>query len=868
VSELLQLVFAAPNEAIKRARAVLADSPSPLDASIAHQAIGIVQRDFGDLTSAITELRQALKLARRSGSTEREADVLATFGIALVHHGRTRAGLATLDRAVATSTGTHGARVRFRRGGALWVLGRHQDALIDLKAAVRVLRRAKDTIWTGRALAARGQVHLALGAVERAVADFTESMRLFAETDQEHDSAVAVQNLALTAFRTGDLPTALTNLEDADRRFRKLDTPMPELVADRCAVLLAAGLPNEALLEADAAIAEVAGRNGQTTRKAELLLVAGRAALAANKPRAAHDRASDAVRLFTAQRREWWRQHARLLALQARFAAEPDEVGQLAQAREVARGLRSLHAPDQIQANLLAGRVALAMNRPTAAREHLKAAAGARHGGTAITRAEGWLAQALLADTDDNTRLVLSACRHGLNVLDGHRLTLGASELRARATDHGAELAELALRTCLRRGRTRRLLMWSERWRATVCAVPAVRPPADNDVRHDLATLRATTSRLDDALVNGTPFGALASRSQRLERRIRDRLRRQPGTLGDALGTTAHGIVRPLLDELGTDRLAAIVAINGDLHVLTCGAGRVRRTVAGRVTVAARLLETACWLLRRLAYGVTPDLAERLLTRLEVVGSRLQDNLLGEAVTQLGDGPVVIVPPGRLHAVPWALLPCLRHRVHSVAPSATAWVNARRAPRPTKNTVVLVRGPGLSSGGGEIPHLAGAYPSARVIEDDAATASAVLDAIDGSTLVHLAAHGRFRADSPMFSSIRLADGPLTVYDFQQLRRAPYRIVLPCCDSGAVQPVGADELLGLTAALLPLGTAGIVATIVPVNDAATVSVMRAMHTALATGTVPMAESLAIARNNTSDDPVDVATAWSFVALGAA
>jgi tetratricopeptide (TPR) repeat protein len=862
VSELLQLVFAAPNEAIRQARAVLADSPSPLDASIAHQAIGIVQRDFGDLTSALTELRQALTLARRSGSTEREADVLATFGIALVHNGRTRTGLATLDRAVAKSVGPHGARVLFRRAGALWVLGRHKDALVDLRAAVLVLRRAKDIVWLGRALSLRGQVHLAFGAVDRATADFTEAERLFAETDQEHDSAIAVQNLGLTAFRSGDLPTALTNLEQADRRFRRLDTPMPELVADRCAVLLAAGLPNEALIEADAAIAEVTNRNGQTTRKAELLLVAGRAALAAKKPRAALDRASEAVRLFTAQRREWWRQHARLLALQARFATEPGEAGQLAQARETAKGLGSLHAPDQIQANLLAGRVALAMNKPKTARNHLKAAAGARHGGSAITRAAGWLAQALLTDSDDNTRLVLSACRHGLNMLDGHRLTLGASELRARATDHGAELAELALRTCLRRGRTRQLLMWSERWRATVCAVPAVRPPAE--VLPDLATLRATTSQLDEALVNGTPVGLLAAKSKRLERRIRDRLRRQPGT-GDALNTTTHGT---LLDELGADRLAAIVAIDGDLHVLTCGGGRVRRTAAGTVAVAARHLETACWLLRRLAYGVPPALAERLLTRLEIVGRQLEDNLLGEAATQLGDGPVVIVPPGRFHAVPWALLPSLRHRVHSVAPSATAWVNARRAPRPVRDEVVLVRGPGLSSGGGEVPHLAAAYPSARVIENEAATAPAVLSAIDGSSLVHLAAHGRFRADSPMFSSIRLADGPLTVYDFQQLHRTPYRIVLPSCDSGAVQPVGADELLGLTAALLPLGTAGIVATIVPVNDAATVSVMRAMHAALSAGEKTMAESLAIARDRTSEDPVDVATAWSFVALGAA
>ena len=119
----------------------------------------------------------------------------------------------------------------------------------------------------------------------------------------------------------------------------------------------------------------------------------------------------------------------------------------------------------------------------------------------------------------------------------------------------------------------------------------------------------------------------------------------------------------------------------------------------------------------------------------------------------------------------------------------------------------------------------------------------------------------------MFSAIRLADGPLTVYDIQQLRRAPYRIVLPCCDSGALEPVGADELLGLTTALLPLGTAAIIATIVPVNDAATVPLMHALHASLATGAT-MAESLAIARTRAPNDPLHLATAWSFISLGAA
>ena len=51
----------------------------------------------------------------------------------------------------------------------------------------------------------------------------------------------------------------------------------------------------------------------------------------------------------------------------------------------------------------------------------------------------------------------------------------------------------------------------------------------------------------------------------------------------------------------------------------------------------------------------------------------------------------------------------------------------------------------------------------------------VLGALDGAPLAHIAAHGTFRADSPLFSSLRMDDGPLTVHDFERLGRAP---VLP------------------------------------------------------------------------------------------
>ena len=82
--DLLTLTLARPADALASARAVLAEDPGPYDASVARQAVGIVLREFGDVNAGIRELREALRLARLAGSHDREADVLATLGVALV----------------------------------------------------------------------------------------------------------------------------------------------------------------------------------------------------------------------------------------------------------------------------------------------------------------------------------------------------------------------------------------------------------------------------------------------------------------------------------------------------------------------------------------------------------------------------------------------------------------------------------------------------------------------------------------------------------------------------------------------------------------------------------------------------------------
>ena len=56
--ELHALALSRPADALRIARDVLANSPSHSEAAAAHQAAGVVHRDFGDIHEAVTEDEQ------------------------------------------------------------------------------------------------------------------------------------------------------------------------------------------------------------------------------------------------------------------------------------------------------------------------------------------------------------------------------------------------------------------------------------------------------------------------------------------------------------------------------------------------------------------------------------------------------------------------------------------------------------------------------------------------------------------------------------------------------------------------------------------------------------------------------------------
>ena len=154
---------------------------------------------------------------------------------------------------------------------------------------------------------------------------------------------------------------------------------------------------------------------------------------------------------------------------------------------------------------------------------------------------------------------------------------------------------------------------------------------------------------------------------------------------------------------------------------------------------------------------------------------------------------------------------------------------APRSTRPaTTAPAVLVAGPRLPAATEEIETLRARHPEALALTARRTPRSPrSTHALDGADSAHLAAHGRFRDDNPLFCSLELADGALTVYDLERLRRAPRRLVLSSCESGLSAVHAGDELMGFTAAVFALGTATVIAAVVPVPDEATAGLMLAL-----------------------------------------
>ena len=279
------------------------------------------------------------------------------------------------------------------------------------------------------------------------------------------------------------------------------------------------------------------------------------------------------------------------------------------------------------------------------------------------------------------------------------------------------------------------------------------------------------------------------------------------------------------------DEIVAFVHENGHLHVL-------RHT--GSATTARQLLQQLAMQWSRFRAGRA--FVSRHMKQLELSTRRVLSKLYTELVApletiliQLSEKSplrrLVIIPHGLLHQVPFHALfdgrQYLLERFEiSYAPSVAVFnLCQERAPRQTGRALVLgVADPSIPFVAQEARTLARHFPNAKTYVNEQATLDVLQTQAPASDVLHLACHGLFRQDNPMFSALKLHDGWLTAADAMQLDLNGALVTLSACESGRNQVFTGDEIIGLTRAFLGAGAATLVASLWLVEDETTAVLM--------------------------------------------
>ena len=853
------LVESSPLEAAARARRVIEDATrahEPEAHAAALHALGYAQYQLAD-PEALGTLRSAIRVAERAHLSTRAAFARRLLAGIYADRGDVRAALREIDRACAGLRGSDLARAQTVRLAVLDTLGQSDIDLSFTHVALRRLEREADFVWQARLLHNRGLVLWNRGD-PRAAADFRRSRALYSAMGARVTAAAVEVLLARIALSQDDVVEAIRRLDEIDTA----DLP-DRIVAfvdgNRGRVLLAARLFDEAAAPLRRAEMILVGAGTDGTALEERLEIT-RLLLAVGEYEDARRGALRIGRSSAIRGNQLLGARAKILAVTAASRGGTARPSDVRVAMQAIRVLDKLAPPaERMRARLVLARVALGAGQPNRANAALSEVKSSHVRLSVIDRIDEFTVDAMLCESRGDLAGGKRALRHGLRQLDAHRSTLGSVELRAAASGAGVELSVRGLRMAARSRNAREMLIWAEALRSNSLRLPALKPTTDAWLSARQVELRRVATRIREADARGLPRQRLARRQTELEGEIRARTRTVQGN--GALSGSGSSL-RPAQQSLGDRVLVEYVELDGRMYALTLTRAKLQLHELGEATYGQEL-EWLRFAMRRLARGgLNASARAAALANATAAAAALDRQLVAPLLETIGEAPLVLVPTGALHALPWSGLPSLRGRPIVVAPSLETWRELDARTRRRGKSAAFVAGPGLRHATAEIRGLSPLRPDANVLTGKDATVDAALAALDGAALAHVACHGRFRSDSPLFSSLELYDGPLTAHDLQRLGRAPDIVVLSACDVALSERHPGDELLGLSAALLASGTRTIIASVVPVPDAAARRLMLDFHRRLASGASP-ATALAAAQASLRADQSALA---GFLCLG--
>ena len=709
------------------------------------------------------------------------------------------------------------------------------------------------------ALLNRGLLQMGAGHLLPAEKDTRAALEAAMAADDRWGMHMAAHNLGYLQFLAGDLPGALDSMEAAQRAVAEPPVGMPAM--DRARVLLAAGLTREAADFSQLAIEDF-DRNRALSELPDALVVAAETDLLRSDWKSALVRARRAKVLNRRRGNENAALLAELVELKATAVRRAGARNPLVRARSDARRAADLASSlvahdlpgDAVSAQLVTAEALLESDDLDAAQD---AAASALSFGPNLpmgTRLHARLVAARIEMRLEKPTRAFAQIRRGLDELAEFQARFGSQDMQAGAAVHGAALARLGLRTAVAGGSPATILQWLERSRAVTTRLPAVHPPADQELAETLGQLRLATIDARAAAVAGLRDPGRERRVAELRRHVRTRSWTVSGS-GTVHRPLALAAVRRLLAGDPSDP-TVIALLHGEVevHALVISAHRAtHRRLADWPDVDARIRRAAADL-DLLAAPRIPlpvmQVARRSLTE-DLI--QLDRALLAPILADVTGGPVVIAAVGPMATLPWGLLPSFVGRPVSVSSSVTAAMSSVGRPsRAYLRGVLAVSGPDVPGGADEAAAVAGMHAGAHLLVGAEATGEAVLGQMPQGGLLHIAAHGHHEPDSPLFSSVQLADGPLYGYDIAPSPALPDHVVLSSCDVGRSDDRPGGEPLGLAAALLRSGVSTVVAGISRISDEVAAAAMLVYHERLLAGDGP-AVALAVAISGTADVP---------------
>ena len=266
------------------------------------------------------------------------------------------------------------------------------------------------------------------------------------------------------------------------------------------------------------------------------------------------------------------------------------------------------------------------------------------------------------------------------------------------------------------------------------------------------------------------------------------------------------------------------------------------------------LLESLQFQFGALRYGAKNlgNFAAELKKRADFYLGQLYDKLLAPLEHFLEKRHLTIVPVGATHYVPFhALFDGEHYMIEkgnvTYAPSATVWrfLASKRLNNSDNALLIGYADERIPLVNREIETLQKIFRTAQAFTGDQANIAAFTENAPRFDVLHLACHGQFRPENPMFSSLHLADGRLTVRDIGNCKLKAKLVVLSACETGLNKIFAGEEILGLARGFLSAGAKSLVLSLWTVSDEATTELMKEFYERRKTGK-SAAESLRIAQ----------------------